>query len=190
MRYVFSLFVLLFTISDINSTTMLKVDLETIIIKSEYIIEGIVESIDTESIDGRPVSYITIDANILKSIYKNRENIDEIEEFVIEQLGGTGEDGYNLKLQGMPEFTVGKKVILNIKQHKNRETFYVTAGPQGIYELDEENDLATSDTTETAFVRKNSTGELTISHGNMVEKRISDIKNLIARTVPQHSYID
>lgn len=144
---------------------------EKIINASEHIIMGEVEKVETVTDTNVLFQHITIKVD---KIYKTKaeEPLQEGDSIVIRQIGGES-DGRYIKLDGLPSFTVGSNVFVNLK--KNDEGyFYVIGSEQGKFDVLNHREMI-RDTTESMFVRHGENGKMIFLNGSVERSSLEEM---------------
>ena len=113
--------------ADSDASTVVRLDLESLVANSDRIVHGTVEEVASRTEKGRVFTYTTIRVeDSLKG-----ENGDEIR---LRQLGGETEERA-MWVPGMPQFHNGEEVVIFVEQPENSEFAVVTGMMQGKFRV-------------------------------------------------------
>jgi len=111
------------------ATTVIRMDLQTLVQESDSIVQGRVEHVDAQWDDQKKTIFTYVFVRVhdpLKGDFRPT--------VLIRQLGGKVGD-MNLSIIGMPAFRSGEEVIVFLKSNPIEATYHVVGLTQGKYEV-------------------------------------------------------
>jgi len=180
MKYVSCLFLALAMSGSLMATTLIKENDESILKRAEYIAVVVVERIDTLlEKNNTPFEYASLR---IAKLYKNNGNapLAEGEKIVVRQIGGTV-GGITVDVEGLAKFVKDSQMFLSLNRDSETGYYYVTASVQGSYYM--VNNTLVSDTRSNGlgFAKLSSTGELTVSAGEVKEMSLKAMEEKIRK---------
>ncbi len=178
-RLLLALAVLVAGVTVSRATTVVPPEFAELVRGSDYVIRGRVVAVrnDVRQQDGREVPFTLVDVEVKQAI------AGEVPERVtLQLLGGTTADG-ELRVEGVPRFTVGDESILFV-QGNGRNFFPLTAAAHGLYPVRFDKKLAREYVARANGVPLSATAEvaLPLAEGRLAQQLRRTIKREDALT--------
>lgn len=110
------------------ATTVLEKDFAALVHEADTIVVGTVTALENDAGSGRPVTLVTFtDLDVLKGTVAG-------DEFTVQVLGGTNAEGMTLRIAGVPEFTLGARMVVFVVGNETQAVPFVGLW-QGVYRV-------------------------------------------------------
>lgn len=123
-----------------EGTTVLEKDFTDLIHEADTIVVGTVTALENVAGSEQPVTLVTFTGlDVLKGTVEG-------DEFTVQVLGGTNAAGMTLRIAGVPEFTLGARMIVFVVGNETQAVPFVGLW-QGVYRVVTDPDLGETVTT-------------------------------------------
>ena len=168
------------------ATTLIKESDESILQRTQYIVTGTVERVDSMmEKNNTPFEYASVRVT---KIYKNdvESPLLQDEKIVIRQLGGTV-NGITLDVAGLPKFVKDSQMLLSVTKDEETGYYYVTGSVQGSYYM--VNNTLINDTRASGltFAKASSNGQMTVSTGEVKQMTLQQMEEKIRRVAEREA---
>ena len=110
------------------ATTVLEKDFADLVHEADIIVVGTVAALEHASEQGQPVTLVTFtDLDVQKGTV-------ESDEFTVQVLGGTNAEGMTFRIAGVPEFTLGARMIVFVVGNEIQAVPFVGMW-QGVFQV-------------------------------------------------------
>ncbi len=184
--YVSCLCLFLILSGSLKATTLIKEDDESILQRTQYILIGTVERIDTmlEKND-TPFEYVSVR---IAKIYKNdvESPLLQGDKIVIRQLGGTV-NGITLDVSGLTKFVKDSLMLLSVTKDEETGYYYVTGSVQGSYYMVNNSLINDTRANGLSFAKTSSSGHMTVTAGEVKQMTLQQMEEKIRKVAERQA---
>lgn len=168
------------------ATTLVKEDDESILRRTQYIVTGTVERVDTlMEKDNKPFEYVSFK---IARIYKNSAEspLLQDEKIVVRQIGGTV-NGITLDVAGLTKFVKDSQMLLSVTKDEETGYYYVTGSVQGSYYMVDNTLINDTRASGLSFAKVSGNGQMALSSGEVKQMTLQQMEEKIRRVAAREA---